>query len=109
MMIIIKTTYRDNSATELQITFRLDAKTKSMQGDQLLVTWVGWSISWVYPAQVVKECIARPSKDFLSDDLHFEVLALKSPILTKEVGFKSLILDKSKLKLKQNISNSSKL
>ena len=56
-------------------------------------------MNWVYPAEVVKECIAQPSKVSLSDDLHFELLALKSPITIEEAGFKSLILDKNKLKL----------
>ena len=66
-------------------------------------------MNWVYPAEVVKECIAQPSKVSLSDDLHFELLALKSPITIEEAGFKSLILDKNKLKLEQNVSNSSEL
>ena len=51
--------------------FGLDAKIKSMQEEELLITWVGWSISWEYPAEVVKECIARPSKVSLADDCHF--------------------------------------
>ena len=66
-----------------------------MQEEELLITRVGYSISWVYPAEVVKECIARPSKVSLSDDHHFEVLALKSPITIEKTGFKSLILDKN--------------
>ena len=66
-------------------------------------------MNWVYPAEVVKECIAQPSKVSLSDDLHFELLALKSPITIEEAGFKSLILDKNKLKLELNVSNSSEL
>ena len=94
---------------ELQITFGLDAKAKSMLGDELLIRWVGWSISWVYPAEVVKECIARPSKVSLSDDHHFEFLALKSSNTIEETGFKSIISDKNRLKLEQNVSNSSVL
>ena len=43
------------------------------------------------------------------DDHQFEVLALKLPVTTKEAGFKSLILDKNKLSLKQNVSNSPEL
>ena len=80
---------RDNSTPELQGKFGLDAKTKSVQEEESLLTWVGWSISWVYPAEVVKECIARPSKVSLSDDHDFEFLALKSPITIEEGGFKS--------------------
>ena len=44
-----------------------------------------------------------------TDDHQFEVLALKLPVTTEEAGFKSLILDKSKLSLKQNVSNSPEL
>ena len=66
-------------------------------------------MNWVHPAEVVKECIAQPSKVSLSDDLHFELLVLKSPITIEEAGFKSLILGKNKLKLEQNVSNSSEL
>ena len=62
-----------------------------MQEEELLVTWVDWSISWVYPAELVKECIARPSKVSLSDNHHFNVLELKSPITIEEAGLKSLI------------------
>ena len=98
---------RDNLTPKLQITFRLDAKAKSLQEEELLITWVGWFISWLYPAEVVKECISRPSKICLSDDHYFEFLALKSPITIEEAGFKSLILDKNKLE--QNVSNSTEL
>ena len=62
-------------------------------------------MNWVHPAEVVKECIAQPS----NSDLHFELLVLKSPITIEEAGFKSLILGKNKLKLEQNVSNSSEL
>ena len=71
--------------------------------EELLITRVGRSISWVYPTEVVKECIARPSKVSLSDDHHFEVLALKSPITIEEARFKSLKLDKNKFRLEQNV------
>ena len=77
---------RDKSTPELQTTFGLDTKIKSMQEEELLITWVGWSISWVYPAEVIKECIARPSKVYLSDDHHFEVPALRSSIIIEETG-----------------------
>ena len=43
----------------------------------------------MYPAEVVKGWIARPSKVSLSDDHDFEFLALKSPITIEEGGFKS--------------------
>ena len=56
-----------------------------------------------------KEYIAWPSKVSLSDDHHFKVLALKSLIKIEEAGFKSLILHKNKLRLEQNVSNSSEL
>ena len=75
----------------------------------MLITWVGWSISWVYPAEIVKECNTRPLKVSLSDGHYFEFLALKSPITIKEGGFKSLILDRNRLKLEQNVSNTSGL
>ena len=42
-------------------------------------------------------------------NVKFEFLALKSPITTEKVGFKSLILDTNKLKLEQNVSNSSEV
>ena len=58
----------------------------------------------MYPANVVKECIARPSKVFFSDDHHFEALAFKSPITIEEAGFKLLLLNKNKLSLEQNVS-----
>ena len=45
------------------------------------------------------------SKVSLSDDPHFEVRALNSPITIKEAGFKSLTLHKNKLRLKQNVLN----
>ena len=61
----------------------------------------------MYQAEVVKECITRPSNLLLSHDYHFEFLALKSPITIEKAGFKSLILDKNKLKLEQNVSKSS--
>ena len=80
-----------------------------MQQKELLITWLGWYIIWVYPAKVDKECIEWPSKFHLSNDHHFEVLALKSPITIEEVGIKSLISDKNKLRLQQNLSNSSQL
>ena len=80
-----------------------------MQKEELLITRVGWSTRSVYPAEVVKECIARPSKVSISDDHHFEFLALNWQITTKEAGLKLLILDKNKLKLKHNVSNSSEL
>ena len=63
----------------------------------------------MYPAKVVKECIGRPRDVSLSDDCHFEFLALKSSITIEEAVFKSLILDGKKLKLEQNVSNSSEL
>ena len=50
------------------------------------------------PAEVVKTT-AWPSKGSLSDDHNFEVLALKSQIITEQVGFKSLILNKNKSRL----------
>ena len=78
-----------------------------MQEEELLITWINWSISWVYQAEIVNECITRPSKLLLSDDYHFEFLALKSPITIEKAGFKSLILDKNKLKLEQTVPNSS--
>ena len=61
------------------------------------------------PIEVIKDCIERPSKVSLSDDQHSEVVALKLPIAVEEAGFKSLILDKNKLGLEQNVSNSSEL
>ena len=58
------------------------------------------TISWLYPAKVVKECTAQPSKVSLSDDHQFEVLALKLPITIEEAGFKSLILDKKQIEIR---------
>ena len=60
----------------------------------------------MYPAKVVKECIVRPSKVSLSDDHYFKALALQSAITIEELGFKSLRLNKNKLRLEQNVSNS---
>ena len=57
----------------------------------------------MYPAKVVKECIARPSKVCLSDDHHFEALALKSAIAIQEAGSESLTLNKNELGLEQNV------
>ena len=63
----------------------------------------------MYLAEVLKECIARTSQVSLSDDYHFKVLALKLPITIEEAEFKLLILDKNKLRLEWNVSNSSEL
>ena len=100
---------KDNSTPELQITFELDAKIKSMQEEGLLITWIGWSISCVYLAEIIKDVIAWPSKVYLSDHHHLEALVLKSTTTIEEAGFKSLILDKNKFMLEQNASNSSEL
>ena len=71
---------------------------KPSQEEELLISWVAWSVSWMQPAEVVKTT-AWPSKGSLSDAHNFEVLALKSQIITEQVGFKSLILNKNKSRL----------
>ena len=66
---------REKSTTKLQISFGLDGKIMSIQEEELLVTWEGWSISWVYPAKVMKERITQPLKDSLSNDHTFDIIA----------------------------------
>ena len=66
---------REKSTTKLQISFGLDGKIMSIQEEELLVTWEGWSISWVYLAKVMKERITQPLKDSLSNDHNFDVIA----------------------------------
>ena len=65
---------REKSTTKLQISFGLDGKIMSIQEEELLVTWEGWSISWVYPAKVMKERITQLLKDLLSNDHNFDVI-----------------------------------
>ena len=77
-----------------------------MQEEELLITWVGWFLSWVYTAEFVTECITQPPKTLLSDDHHFEVIPLKSQIAIEEAGFEWLILDKNKMRLEQNVWHS---
>ena len=58
-----------------------------MQAEELLITWIVWSISWIYLAEVVKKGTAQPSKVSLPDDEYFEVLALNLSIIIEKAGF----------------------
>ena len=97
----------DISTPELLIKLGYDVKMRSIQDKESLVVYVGWLISWLYPAAGVMIFISRPSIFSLSNLHHFVDLALQSPVIIEQAGFKSLIFDK-KSKLAQKLSNHSR-
>ena len=76
----------------------LDVKIRSIQEEDSLVIWVGWSINWLEPAQEVRKLISQPSLFSLSKAHHWGDLALKSPIIAEHARLGSLIFDKNKLR-----------
>ena len=57
-----------------------------MQEDQLFTIWVGLLIICLYPADDVKVSLSQPTELLISLLYHFEHLALRSPVMTEQIG-----------------------
>ena len=57
-----------------------------MQEDELFKIWVGLLIIYLYPADDVGVSVSRPPELLISLLHHFEHLALRSPVMTQQIG-----------------------
>ena len=57
-----------------------------MQEDELFKIWVGLLMICLFPADDVRVSISRPTKLVISLLHHFEHLALRSPVMTEQIG-----------------------
>ena len=57
-----------------------------MQEDEFFTTWVGLLIICLYPADDARVSISRPTELVISLLHHFEHLALRSPVMTEQIG-----------------------
>ena len=57
-----------------------------MQEDQLFTIWVGLLIICLYPADDVRVSYSQPTELLISLLHHFEHLALRSPVMTEQIG-----------------------
>ena len=57
-----------------------------MQEDQLFTIWVGLLIICLYPADDVRVSLSQPTELLTSLLHHFEHLALRSPVMSEQIG-----------------------
>ena len=57
-----------------------------MQEDVLFAIWVGLLVICLCPANDVRVSISRPTELLISSLHHFEHLALRSPVMTEQIG-----------------------
>ena len=57
-----------------------------MQEDQLFTIWVGLLIICLYPADDVRVSLSQPTELLISLLHHFEHLALRSPVMSEQIG-----------------------
>ena len=57
-----------------------------MQEDELFTIWVGLLIICLYPADDVRVSISQPAELVISLLHHSEHLALRSPVMTEQIG-----------------------